>query len=179
MPNLFGQPPYNRNESRSWPLTDNATAIDDSGNRLPQSILVDLQLALPSTLGDVGYIAGLTVGPTFATLVVATPTGPVAALTVTKAPLPYQTYQLTPLVPGVAGWAVFGSGALRAYCGRYSTATQTQLLPRCMTPYQLAPVTALGREAADAPLTGLITLEAGEDLEIIPYAVISETFSNR
>lgn len=174
---------YNSNATRAYPLDDAATARDDAGREVPGQVLVDCRIRFPSALGRYACLAGLTVGPGIVTALFAAtgtparvpagadpaPAGdfiPLAAVSVPRPVASYRHYPLQGLAPGVGGWAVFGRGVDEPYSGRLSTPAQGLLLPRCAAPYRQPPVGGLGRLFAGNPLTGVVTLLGGTDLEV-------------
>ena len=52
---------YNLNEQRDYPVDDVASALDDSGKRLPMSLITDLQLRWPKELGQYAYVSAASV----------------------------------------------------------------------------------------------------------------------
>lgn len=90
---------------------------------------------------------------------------PIATATFSSGAAPYSTVVLRALAPGVAGWAVFGPGALRPYTGRFSSRAQTALLPRCASSWAARPVTSLSKFMAPA-LQGAVRLAAGDDMSV-------------
>ena len=106
---------YDHNSSRNYPLDDLATAVDDSGQRLPSHFLADLYLKFPIVAGRIAYLGGITVGPGIVTAVILAADGPdsktgipLAAVSLPRPVTPWRQYALDPLYPGVGGWIVFG-----------------------------------------------------------------------
>lgn len=169
----------NRNEQRDYPLDDVATAITDSGERLPQSIIADLRLRYPALLGDYPFISAVTVTAGVATVLIEVATTmdntaavftPLAAVSVPISELVEgRQYKLEAQYPGVGGWITFGSGTQAVFTGRFSTPNQTLLAARAVRPARSLPVTGLSVPYAATPLTGIVQLR-GED----PVEVVSE-----
>lgn len=51
---------YTDNQNRKYPFHDSATLMDDSGQVLPDGLLVDLSLTMDSTLGNLAYVSAIT-----------------------------------------------------------------------------------------------------------------------
>jgi len=126
---------YSRNEAIAYPLADTATRQDDAGQVLPTNLLVDAALVWPNEYGRYAFISALTVGPRLVSLTIsAAPTlasgstTPLALLSL-PTPTPGRVYALTPVVAGVAGYLVFGTGiqepGLRSW--RFRSAQQSAL----------------------------------------------------
>lgn len=73
---------------------------------------------------------------------------------------------VTPLVDGAGGWAVFGDGVSQAYSGQFSTVRQGQLLVRCASSYAAPTLPSLGKDGISSPLQGIVSLKAGSDIKI-------------
>lgn len=160
---------YDLNESRSWPLADQATEIDDSGNRLPHNLIADLNIWFPDTLGTYAYVGSVTVGPNIATITIMGNGVAIGAVSVVAPIDPYRHYPLQALYPGVAGWVVFGSalneGVLQSY--RFSNPQQSLLIPHVARKYRTPPVTGIGKLGLSSALTGVVRLQGGNDIEIV------------
>jgi len=107
---------YSRNEGIAYPLADQATRLDDTGQVLPGNLLVDLRLVWPWELGRYAFLSGLTIGPKLVSLTISASTDltsshvePLAYLAVTN-PTPGRVYTLLAAQAHVAGYIVFGSG---------------------------------------------------------------------
>lgn len=164
---------YNSKELVAWPLSDTATAIADSGTRLPSNLLVDMNLWFPRDLGQNVFISSLSVGKAIVSAVISvvsdtdvvTPIAAVSAVT----PEPYVQYSVESLMPGVAGWVVFGDGISKEQISSYkfSDYTQTVLLPQLVTAYDRPPITDIAKLNNNTKLTGVIRLQGGDDIEIV------------
>lgn len=173
---LLAQDWYNANAACSYPIQDSASGVADDGSRLPNDILVDANLRFPATLGSYAYLASCLVTPRLVSLVFFASSSPTAAVQV--APLcavalaqPVEAgrlYPVSPLASGVGGWIVLGEGVSRAqYHGRFSSPAQTLLLPRVAQPHPAPQVLDFGKFQADPPMTGVIRLSGGGDIEIV------------
>ena len=168
---------YGVNASRAYPVDDRATSLDDSGNYLPQNILVDAHLRFPNSLASYVFIGAVSTTRSLVTLTLlgsdsedtADAYVPVAAITVRKPVTPYRMYAVEAQAEGVAGWVVFGDGVSDAalYTGRFSSPEQSRLTPRCANSYQALPIASIGKKGSSVALTGLVHLKAGSDLEIV------------
>lgn len=172
---------YSSNSTRSYPIDDAATAVDDAGVALPPDIVVDLSVRFPSSLGSYLVLSAVAVTPGLVTvLFVATdgpaadPSGaidasgfrPCAAVSVPQPVDVGRHYPVRGMVPGVAGWIVFGDGVGSPYNGRFSTAAQGQVLASLGAPYRPPAVTSLARAGSASVLGGTVTLLAGQDLAV-------------
>lgn len=175
---------YNLNANRSYPIDETASGLSDAGHSLPFGILADCILRFPTTYGRYAYLSAVAVSPHLVTLCFcasnqhpgqsalvipdAEPSNPLlATLTVRKPITEAKHYVLTPEQPGVAGWVVFGSNlADVTYSGNFSTAAQSALLLRCGRSFTPPGVTSVGKSGLAATLSGLIKLQAGNDISI-------------
>lgn len=172
---------YDLNESRPYPVSDEATAVDDSGNKLPSRLIADLHLAFPQAAGRRAMLGGVTVTKKIATVTILatdmplSPSSfvPLAAISLSKPIDAHRMYPLEALYPGAGGWIVFGSAAAdrgdaaEEYTGKFLTPAQSILLPSTAKAYEDLPVSSLSRLGNATPLTGLVTLRAGNDIEIV------------
>ena len=156
---------YNLQSTRRYPLDDISTGVDDAGNFIREDILVDCHIRFPRTLGEYLYVQGITVSAGIVTAVfgvvenVDDGSGPtVCAVSVPQTVSPYVNYTITPLVPGVSGWVVFGPGVDTPFTGRYSTARQTLVQPRNARPYRPLPIPTLGKINLDTALQGVVNI---------------------
>lgn len=162
---------YDLQAARRYPLDDRSTGVDDAGQLMRDSILVDCHLRFPSTLGQYAYIQGITVAPQLVTIVfgVAADLDDPSPVTVAAVSLPRTTpqnvnHEVTPLIEGVAGWIVLGAGLAEEFVGRYSTPIQTLLAQRTARPYRPLPVPTLGKLGLAASLQNIVTLSAQSPL---------------
>jgi hypothetical protein len=173
---------YAGNATRAYPLDDAATARDDAGLELPPQLLVDCRVRFPLALGRFAYVGGLTVGPNIVTAVLlaaadaarppaGSPAGgagtPLGAVSLPTPIVPYRHYPIRPMADGVGGWLVFGPGIDEPYSGRFTAPIQSLLLPRVASAYRPLPVPTLGKLGVDPPLTGVVQLLGGTDLEVV------------
>lgn len=174
---------YGLNGARLYPLDDAATGKDDTGNTLPDDILVDAAIRFPSSAGNYACLAAVTVTKTLVTVVLQAATGilrPTSALAAPASPVytplatislpqpvtPYISYALTPILANSGGWLVFGPGVNTPYQGKFSTLAQGAFLPRCASFYASPVVTGIGRKFCADPITGLARINAGNDLYV-------------
>lgn len=168
---------YDVNETISYPIDDTATSIDDEGQRIPSSIVVDLQIRYPNIYGDFPFISAITVSKKIVTLVVQVATAieepydliAVAVVTITKPITESRQYALQALVPGVGGWIVFGSGVQEdtLIVRKMSTPSQGLLTPKIARPYKPLPVESVTKLYNATELTGVVSLRASPPLELI------------
>lgn len=170
---------YNLNELRRYPLDDASTGTDDAGTRINDAIIADCRIRWPSHLGTYAFVSGLTVTPKLVTLVILAADGvqttegftPLAAVTISGEVVIGRPYPLRPLVDGVGGWVVFGSGVREATTLRFATPAQGLLAPKAARAYQLLPIDTLGKVGRSRALTGLVTIKGGNDISVVKEPV--------
>ena len=172
---------YDRNESRPFPISDEASAIDDDGVRLDSRAIADLHIAYPNDLGQRVFISAVAITPTLASVTllatdsVGSPASfvPLAAISLVKPFDAYVMQPLTPLTDEVSGWIVFGREGARddanveTFHGKFSTPAQSIVHPSCTRPFRRLPLESFGRLGEADPLTGLIALGGGTDIEVV------------
>ncbi len=167
---------YSRNEGQAYPLDDTADCIDTRGVYLPPNILVDLNLRYPAAYGQYPFLAAATVTPTIVTLAFQAcdaldppyAFNPLAVLTVRQPVAEGVLLALTPLMPGVGGWAVIGSGARdKDYTGRLAGPRRGLLTRRAARPYRALPVAGLKRLHAANALTGVVRLSGSPPVQVV------------
>jgi len=156
---------YSLQATRRYPLDENSTGLDDARALMRDDIIVDCHIRFPNTYGAYVYIQGITVSPGIVTLVfgcagaIGGAVGEPLAFVSGVKPLSQNiNYSITGLKPGVSGWVVFGSGIETNFMGRYSTAEQTLISPRCARAYTPLPVPTIGKLGAQASLQGVVKL---------------------
>lgn len=166
---------YNLNSTRAYPLDDRATRTGDADERLPNDIIVDINLRFPSVAGQYAYLSSVAVTERLVTAtflacpsVDAPPDSfvPLAAVTVLKPLLPGRHYALDALYPGVGGWIVFGDSD-ETFKARFSTPQQGLLLPRCARPYPKLPIESIRKLGVGTGLTGIVALRGTGDIEVV------------
>jgi hypothetical protein len=162
----------NANEVRRYPLHD------DSSGEVPNNVIVDARLWIPKGVGRVVFISSIGITPSLVTLTLlaaenspflagtGTPGNftPLAVVRASKPVTKFVNVAVEALYPGIGGWVAFGEGAVSIsnLNLRFSTPNETQLNERCVTAYDDAAVTSLGKVNVTG-LRGLIQLsgEAG------------------
>lgn len=181
MPATTGHGWFGANALRLYPLDDAADCVDDAGGSLPPGLLVDMALRFPAELGSSAVLYTASCRPTLITLVFAASTRsaadvdqdeatltPIASLSL-RAADPFRGYALSPLAAGVGGWVALGPYAAepgRSYAGRFSTPRQGGLLRRVASAYAPAPIPSLRRVGLAEGLEGVVSLVAGNDVDI-------------
>lgn len=158
---------YNANQSRPWPFDDSALLQDDTGEQISTTLLADLNLRFPSTLGLRAYVGALYAGPAAVSVLILSETGNLlATFSAAKSNVEAgRLYDLVPAAAGVGGWIVFGEGVINDNVNlRFSTPEQAFLLPQVARHYTKTPVRSAGRLASADSLTGLVALTAGNDI---------------
>ena len=166
---------YDLNSARDYPLDAEATCVDDSGNRLPSHYIADLNLKFPRVAARLAYLGGITVSPNIVTVVILgaaseddTQPVPLATISLSRPVEIFRQYPLDGAYPGVGGWIAFGPGVDGdMLTARFATAAQSLLTPRAARSYELLPVKDVGKLGVTGPLTGVVALEAGTDIEIV------------
>lgn len=155
---------YDLQAGRRYPLDDRSTGLDDSGEFIRDSILVDCHIRFPETLGATAFVQAITVSPTLVTVLIGvtdgTDTTTIAAISQPKPITTSKNYEVTPLVAGVAGWVAFGAGVEEPFSGRYATPAQSLLLSRCARAYRALPIPTIGKKNLDTALSGIVNFAA-------------------
>ena len=155
---------YNLQSTRSYPLDESSTAVDDTGAFIRDDILVDCHIRFSSDLGQHLYLQGLTVSAGLITAVFGVATtlnsagSTIASVTVTRPGNAYTNYSIVPLVAGVSGWVVFGPGIDTPFVGRYTSPTQALINPRCGRTYRPLPVPSIGKINLATALQGVVAI---------------------
>lgn len=172
---------YDRCSVMPYPISDEATGLDDAGQQIPTNLVVDLSCYFSEDLGRRAYIGSLTVTRTMVNVVLmatdadatTATTLPLAYLQLRKPINPFQCYPLEP-VGGSAfgGWITFGRAATETgadsvdYRGRFSSPAQSLLLPSTCWALKSPQIPGVGKLGLPGRLSGLVTLKAGTDIEI-------------
>ena len=135
---------YNLNETRDYPLSDNASALSNAGVRIPQGIISDIKIRWPSWAGKYAFLGSVSVTSGAVSVTVLSSqdlsnTGesyvPILALSVPLADLEsYRQYAFEAQYPGAFGYLVFGEGLLNNYTGLFSSPEQSLLTSRSRYP---------------------------------------------
>jgi hypothetical protein len=174
---------YNLNTTRKYPLDDGATGIDDTGKVLPATIISDINIRLPKSVGVGVMLSSVVVSDTLVSVTflainhpikpdlydTAPPAAtftPLCAVSVKKPLVPGTPCVVSSFVDGVAGWVVFGDGIDKKFNGRFSTAAQSALNPKTCRYYNNLPVSSISKVKTVQKLRGLVTLIEGKDMSI-------------
>jgi hypothetical protein len=174
---------YTLNGTRRYPIDDGATGEGDGGENLPNNLIVDANVRLPSTLGTGVAVSSVIVSKSLVSVtLVAVAHPPVvpagaSAGTATFVPLgavsvrlPIQQgrpYPINPMTEGVGGWLVFGEGAAKLFSARFSTPQQAGLNPKTCRFYRPLPIPSIAKLNSSVRLDGVVTVKAGPDVEIL------------
>lgn len=180
---------YNSNASRSYPIDDSASGLDDNNQQLPHHLITDLYLRFPQTAGRYAFFSAVTATPNLVTVTILstaspnvssgtdTPATPIDPLPLAAISLPRSSltlrrcYLLDSLYPGAGGWIVFGPGIDDpAASYRFSAPSQSLIMPRCAQAYTVPPVRSLGKINSSTALQGVIELIGGNDITITKEA---------
>ena len=161
------------NQTRDYPLADNAGAVATNGTRLPPDIIADLSVRYPIPLGFFSFISSVTVTPTLVSVTIQATPGvdastfaPVAVFSMAQPVEPGVNYAIQPQNNGVGGWIVFGQGIINsAYTGRF-TAAAGLLCPRACRGYRLPAVQGISLLNGATALTGIVRLRAQSPLTV-------------
>lgn len=169
---------YNLQTTRRYPLDDTAVGEADADHdNLPNDILVDAHLRYPAALGEYAYVQGVTISAGIVTLLIGVSEFPdaegatIAAVTAIQPAAANTHYSVQALVPGVAGWVVFGPGVETPFFGRYSIPSQTLISHRCARPYRPLPIPSLGKLGLATTLSDQITIVGESPVEVLRQRV--------
>jgi len=182
---------YNLNSTRKYPLDDGCTGITDRGEVLPNTLITDINITLPRSLGVGGMISSVKSSATLlsvtflavdhpirnslydpASSLAASSFKPLCAITLAKPVDINVPYPLTAFADGVVGWIVFGEGIRRNFDAKFSNPIQSGLNPKNCHYYDDFPVTSIGKAGSSVELQGLVRLEAGNDVSIVKDTVL-------
>ena len=180
---------YDLQATRRYPLDDRSTGMDDDGNIIRDSVIVDCNLRFPESAGAAAYVQAINVSGTIVTVLIGVATfneeyqsfdtTTIAAVSLAKPIVTNKNYPVTPIIPGVAGWIVFGAGIAENFYGRYSTPTQSLLLTRCAKKYSALPVQSIGKSGLDSALTDIVNIEVEAPIVVqktqVPVTINNET----
>ena len=168
---------YVANETRDYPVADQADCLSRDGLRLPQNIIADLRISYPNRLGLYPFISAVTVTPYAVTVLLQASqlddnsTGSfvaLAAITLLRGDItPYRQYPLKALYPGVAGTIVFGQGVNTPFTGHFMSPTHTCLTPRSFRPYMELPIGSMSKINSATELTGLVLLKGESPVTVM------------
>ena len=182
MAETLGQSWFDANQERPYPLSDAATRSDNDDKFFPNDLIVDMSLWYPSDLGDFAFIGGVFAGPKLTSVVIvvaqdqyaqpATYT-PIASISKTNAKSG-TAYKLTPMVDGVSGMIVFGSGIQPSVpvSYKFSTPDQSLLVAKVARGYLPPGVISLRRSGGSVGLIGVVKLSGNGDLNIVGEEVV-------
>lgn len=180
---------YNLNSTRKYPIDDGCTGIDDSGNVFPATLITDLNIRMPKSLGIGAMLSSMVVTDSLVSLTFMAIDHPVNNSTYDppissgvvfsplcafnlKKPITIGVpYVLVPFSDGVAGWVVFGEGINKKINARFSTPAQSAIIPRLCRYYRDFPVSSIGKQASSVKLTGIVQLIEGKDVSITKETV--------
>lgn len=173
----------NQNEQRNYPLVDMSDKDGDTA-KLPNSLLVDLNIWLPASAGSGVFVSSASVTLGIVSVTFSAYGGltnvPLCAISLPKPVDRYRKYALESFYPGAGGWVAFG-GAIEstvAWTARFSDPAETKLLPKVVRAYDDLPVISAGKKSRAAALTGLVTLRGSSPVEVLactdPWPLIGD-----
>jgi hypothetical protein len=169
---------YTDNQNRKYPFHDSATLMDDSGQVLPDGLLVDLSLTMDSTLGNLAYVSAITKKNGSITVILsAAATGlPIA---ISKVDVSNQSLlvrhrrtsqmQLEPLSGLVAGTIILGENFTIIPDASYSFSTpaQSMLTPRTVFSMAIPGNQRIGVYSSGINLAGAVAVGNEGDIELV------------
>ena len=183
----------NDNEYRAYPLDDKASyepyAAEDV--EAVNSLLTDIRLVLPKAQAAVAFIANITITKLLITVTIMgskehpfSPNTPAAtannaeylALGATvlgrvqvKRALaqPGAVVPITPAIPGVGGWIVFGSGVLKEGSWSFNGPAAAMISDQCVTRYDYGGVFSVGQLGFDTTISGRVNLVGQGGVEVV------------
>lgn len=166
---------FSQNEKRNYPLDDLVTGLSDTGQRLPNEILVDLRLSFPDSLAQYAFVSAVTVTRNLVTVIVqgshdpetTTEFIPLAYVTIKKPIIEGKVYSFVSENPDVGGWLVFGSGIQSIFSGTFSQPQQTRLAVKATNPYKSLAIPSVKGPRTEKQLTGVVNLVAEPPLFIV------------
>lgn len=160
----------NENEGRAYPLSETATRVDDAGKLMPDDIIADMGLVLPSLYTGL-RVSSVYVSPQLVSVAISCNTGGLLTGSYARDSLiPYAAYPLTPLVDSVSGWIVFGNHRAPARTQYlFATAAQAGIETRATRLIQPPGVTRFVRKGGNqlVQAQGLVRLEGDGSFEIL------------
>lgn len=168
---------YTDNQNRKYPFHDSSTLNDDSGQVLPDGLLVDLSLTMDSTLGHTAYVSAITKAAGLITVIIsASDSGlPIA---ISKANVGDQSLlirhrrtsqlQLEPLTGLAAGTIILGENFINIPDAAYafSTPAQSMLTPRTVFSMAIPGDQRIGVYASGINLAGAVSIGNEGDIEV-------------
>ena len=153
----------NENESRSYPLADDATG------ELPPDIIVDLSITIPETRSTL-WVSSVRITTALITVCISDSYGGILIGTYQRSSVaPYKAYPLVPMVDDVTGWITFGNhAATDQETYRFTNPAQGLIEMRCVRVIDSLPVTDLVKYGAytSTPLSDIIKIEGGSGVVI-------------
>lgn len=168
---------FNENEGRSYPIAETATGVDNNGVSLPNDIVVDLSIMLPTDYED-AYISSVWVTTHLIGLSITHEDKALASVMVKRDDYtPYSAVPLTPM-PGttnVSGWVAFGNNRT---IGKwlFDGSTQSGLEEKAKHALAPLPVTSMRKlgGATSQFADQLVTLAAAGYIEIEAHPTDSQ-----
>lgn len=170
---------YNLQSTREYPLDDLATSETDEHVAMPSNLLVDAHIRFPETLGKYAYVQGATSAPGIVTILIGvtdnqnTEGVTVAAVRATRPVSPYVNYDITAIVPGVAGWITFGPGIEEMFAGRFSSPKQTLINARCARAYKPLPIPSISKTGLNTTLSGIVKIIGEPPIEAVFHSSLA------
>jgi len=158
----------NSNEQRSYPLKETATQIAANGLKLPQNVISDLGIVVPTLYTP--YVSSVRVTPSLVSVCVSSGTSGILLATQYRSALQEGlAYALTPLVENVSGWIVYGdyvSSGVEDY--RFTGPEQAGIVDKALRFVDPPGVRRFYRYGSPSVFAdGIIRLKAGAGMEIV------------
>lgn len=161
---------YNANEGRSYPFKEDSALVARDGKRLPDNLIVDMNISVPSAHSSNIRCSCVKVTPLIVSITIVSDTaglfiGTYDITTISK----YRAVPLTALIDGVQGWITFGSyiaNTVEIY--KFDNVTDSLLDNRVVTQVDLGPVSKILKvgEVSSHYVTKLVGLKNGPGVEI-------------
>lgn len=161
---------YNSNEGRSYPFKEDSALVARNGNRLPDNLIVDMNISAPSAHSSNIRCSCIKVTPLIISITIVSDTAGLFIGTFER--LNTQTYRafpLTALVDGVQGWITFGSyttDAVEIY--KFDNVNDSLLDMRVITQVDVSPVSKILKvgEVTSHYVSKVVELVNGSNVEI-------------
>lgn len=159
----------NSNELRSYPIRETATQISDAAAQLPQGIISDLSIVLPTVYNP--YVSSVRVTPSLVSVCISSGASGILLATQFRSTLQIgKAYAMTPLVENVSGWIVYGSYVpvvQESYL--FSGVTQTGIAGKAIRFINPPGVRRILRYGSPDSVyaDGIVRLKAGAGMEIV------------
>jgi len=163
----------NENEGRKFPFADACSLLANNGLQLPNNIIVDLSMTIPSTLTDV-YCSFINITPYVVSISLASSTFGLLVGSFSRSSLiPYKTYALSPVIDDAGGWITFGTGVNTNDTNinsvyQFRNYTRSGIAQKCINYIDILPVKKFIKlgDSLESYVVDIVRLKAQGDLII-------------